>query len=199
MLRIKDRKFFSKGKRGLIYTGLLGKKKVAIKIKNPDSKALNRIKNEAKWLQVLNKKKIGPEFIAFEDGKLVYKFVEGVFILEWLGKKGPKDIKRVLKNVLVQCNEMDNLFVNKEEMHNPIKHIIIGKKVVLLDFERCTKTKKPHNVTQFCQFLMSSKLTKILRKNKINTESKGLIKLLKEYKQEYSEKKFKEILRFLKV
>ncbi len=199
MLKIKDKRFFSKGKRGIIYKGFIGNKKIAIKIKNPASKAINRIENETRWLKILNKKGIGPKFIAFEKGKLIYGFVEGDFILDWIEKNDSKNIRKVLREVLVQCRAMDKLKVNKEEMHNPTKHIVVGKKVVLLDFERCNETKKPHNVTQFCQFIMSKKLSLILNKKKIKINNKKLIKLLKEYKQDYTEKKFKEILKFLKV
>ena len=40
-------------------------------------------------------------------------------------------------------------------MHNPLKHIIIDAKnmPVLIDFERCYETEKPHNVTQFVDFI----------------------------------------------
>jgi len=47
-------------------------------------------------------------------------------------------------------------------MHHPWKHIIIGKKVVLIDFERMHVTKDPKNVSQFCQFVTSKKMTGFL-------------------------------------
>jgi len=63
----------------------------------------------------------------------------------------------VLKNVFEQCYKMDKLGLNKEEMHHPVKHIVVQKngKPVLLDFERCKSRKRQHNVTQFCQFVIS--------------------------------------------
>jgi len=36
-------------------------------------------------------------------------------------------IKKILFDVLKQCRIMDGLNVNKKEMHNPVKHIIIKK------------------------------------------------------------------------
>ena len=53
-MQIKSKKFFAKGKRGFIYTAKLGKKKIAIKEKNPESKAQSRIEFEAYWLKKLN-------------------------------------------------------------------------------------------------------------------------------------------------
>ena len=49
---IKGKKFFAKGKRGFIYTGYLGRKKIVVKEKNPSSFALGRIKNEAEFLKI---------------------------------------------------------------------------------------------------------------------------------------------------
>jgi len=199
MLKIKNKSFFSKGKRGIIYVGSVGNKKVAIKQKNPRSKAIGRIKNETSWLRLLNKKNIGPKFVAFEDNSLIYEFAEGDFVLDWIKKNNFKKIKKILRNILIQCRELDKLMVNKEEMHNPVKHIVIGKKVTLLDFERCKKTRKPQNVTQFCQFIMSYKLKRILTKKGFNIENKKLILILKKYKKSYNQKEFNEILNVLKV
>jgi len=197
MKSIKNKEFFSKGKRGFIYVGMIGAKKVAIKTKNPRSKAVGRIENEANWLKKLNKKGIGPKFVEFKNDNLVYEFAEGEFILDWLINKDKSSIKEVLKAIFMQCRELDKLKVNKEEMHNPIKHIVVGTTITLLDFERCKKTEKPQNVTQFCQFVMSKKLKTILSKKGIRVNNKKLIKLLKEYKKDYSEKKFNEALKMV--
>ena len=74
-------------------------------------------------------------------------------------------------------------------MHKPLKHIIIGKKVVLLDFERCYKSNKPKNVTQFCQFLLRRKLIKV--------KENDFIELLKGYKKNLDNKSFNKILRLI--
>ena len=56
-------KKLTKGHRGLIYTGILKKKKIAVKTKNPASQAVGRMQNEALWLKFLNRYKIGPKFV----------------------------------------------------------------------------------------------------------------------------------------
>ena len=40
----------------------------------------------------------------------------------------------------------------------PMNTFLIDKKPVLIDFERAYYTKKPKNLTQFCQFLMRLKI-----------------------------------------
>ncbi len=183
---IKGKKFFAKGKRGFIYTGYLGRKKIVVKEKNPSSFALGRIKNEAKFLKLLNKYKIGPKLIKSSDKSIVYEFVKGEFILDFIEKNNKDKIMKILKEVLNQCFILDRLKINKLEMHHPVKHIIIDKKPVLIDFERCYYTKSPKNVTQFCQFLFS--ISDLLKEKKIILNKEKIIYLLKEYKKDYSKR-----------
>ena len=80
---------------------------------------------------------------------------------------------------------MDVLKINKKELTNPYKHILINKnKVTMIDFERCHEVEKGKNVTQFCEYLMRNK---IIKRNRLTP-------LLKEYKRNQNEKNFKIIL-----
>ena len=178
--------YFNKGKRGKIF--LEGN--IAIKKGEP-----RHILNEVKWLKELNKYNIGPKLISSGKNYFKYKFVNGIFITKYIEESNKTKIKKVLINVLKQCRVLDKLNVNKLEMHNPYKHIIIGKKVVMIDFERCYETLKPKNVSQFCQFLISKNIKKVLDKKKIKIDKRTLIKLIKKYKKSYNEKDFKNILR----
>jgi putative serine/threonine protein kinase len=169
---------FAKGKRSLIYK----EKDTIIKLEHPDSKAIGRIENEAKWLKILNKHDIGPKFLKFEDKKVYMKYVEGEKILDYCSTHTKLQIRKVLLDLLEQCYTLDKLQVNKYEMHKPLKHVIVSKdKPVLIDFERCKKTKTPKNVTQLAQFY---------------ARYFGIIALLakaKAYKETYSAETFKEV------
>lgn len=184
--------FLAKGKRGVIYTTNLSGKKIVIKTKNPSSLAKGRIKNEYNFLKILNKYNIGPKLIKFQKNSLFYNYVKGDFILAFIEKNNKKKIILVLNDVLKQCFFLDKLKINKLEMHHPIKHIIIDKKPVLIDFERCYFSDKPKNLTQFCQFLFS--ISSLLEKKKIKVNKKKMIKILKDYKENYSEREFKKLL-----
>jgi release factor glutamine methyltransferase len=160
-----DVKKIAKGHRGIVYTAKYKGAKAAIKKKRPDSEAVGRMQNEARWLKFLNRKGIGPKFLFSEDDYLVYRFVEGKFIMDFLKKADKKSIRKVLINVLRQCNLLDIAGINKEEMHHPLKHIIVkGSKPVMIDFERVHAAQKPKNVTQFLQFLSSRNVYNILNK-----------------------------------
>ncbi|MFQ5620416.1 MAG: HemK2/MTQ2 family protein methyltransferase [Candidatus Nanoarchaeia archaeon] len=180
--------YFDKGKRGLIYSGKYRGKKIAMKIKNPSSAALGRIANEARWLKKLNKEGIGPKLLFSGPHYIAYKFVEGKFILDWLDTATKKAAYGVLKKCLKQCYRMDELGVSKEEMHRPVKHILVkGSNVVMLDFERTHYTKKTHNVTQFVTFI-----TNRIVQSRIKLPVKHLLKLAGNYRKD--PKVFKKIL-----
>ena len=172
-MEIKNLKYFAKGKRSKVYLGEFRGKKIVVKVGS-------RAKDQAKWLKLLNKYKIGPKFLLLEEDRLFCNFIDGVRIKDYLNKKNDK---RVIKEVLKQCRVLDKLKIDKRELTNPYKHIIVNKKVVMIDFERCHYVKKAKNVTQFCEFLRRGKYLEID------------VDVLKKYKKNQSEKNFKEIMK----
>jgi release factor glutamine methyltransferase len=219
--RIKNIKYFSKGKRGFIFVGKYNYKKVAIKIKNPESKAILRIDNEIKSLKILNIKNIGPKLLFYDNDFLVYEFVDGNGILEFFDSiikkisinkynkknhnlknkikndKNKKIVLKIIKKILNQMFIMDKLKINKEEMSHPQKHILIDKKnnPVLIDFERAHYTIKPGNVTQFCDFLISNNIKTILKNNNIIINKDKMINAAKKYKKQQNKENFNNILK----
>ncbi len=186
----------AKGHRGLIFTGMLRKKKVAVKVQRQDIDAHGTVDNEAKRLRQLNKYAIGPKLLFSGKDYFVYGFVLGIFIEAYAASASRKDILQVLKDVFLQMRTLDKLGLNKEEMHHPVKHVIVTPqgKPVLLDFERCRPGKKMHNVTQFCQFLRSGRFNGLLRRRGININGEKLTALARVYKREMDERRFREIL-----
>jgi predicted Ser/Thr protein kinase len=210
--------YFTKGKRGILYTGFYKHKKVVIKAKLPESMAEGRIENEGRWLKILNKYKIGPKLIKSTKDYFFYEYVPGEFFIDFVekldrNKESKKKILDIIKDVLEQCFVLDQLKVDKEEMHHPIKHIIITKKlkpimidagkskissiqktpdVVLLDFERCHNVENGKNVTQFSVFLI--RLKELLLEYGIKIEQDKMIELLKIYKREQTKNNFNKII-----
>ena len=90
-------------------------------------------------------------------GYLVYEFIDGKPFSKWMEKASKTRLKKAILGILDKCFKLDKLKVNKEEMHRPLTNVIVKKdaKPVLIDFERMHSIKKPHNVTQFCQFLIN--------------------------------------------
>jgi len=150
-------KLFAKGKRGLIYVFVKNNKKYALKIKNPDSFAMGRIENEAKFLKILNKYSIGPKLVESGDGYVCYNFINAEYLKDYL--KNKDNHKIIFDKIMKQCEILDSLGINKEEMHHPNKNILVFKnKPILIDFERCRFTTRPKNVNQFKEFIRRTKV-----------------------------------------
>ncbi|RLE47956.1 hypothetical protein DRJ25_01025 [Candidatus Woesearchaeota archaeon] len=179
---IRNIKFFDKGWRGLISTGKYKCNLVAIKTKRPYSEAKTAIRKEAKWLKFVNKHGLGPKFVMSGKGFLVYRFVDGKPFKDWIVKASKSSLKKAVLKILDKCFMLDKLKVNKEEMHRPLTNVLVTKDAnpVLIDFERMYKTRKPHNVTQFCQFLISNE--KLFRKKGFGFTKAKIISAASRYK-----------------
>lgn len=217
-MEIKNKEFLAKGKRGFTYTAEVHGEKVLIKEHNPDSE-IDTISNEAAMNKKLNGIDVGPKFIAFENNQLIREFVEGERIEDFFEQCTSDEAKYVLKNVLEQCQRMDELGVNKFEMTHPYKHILVRRQktvdgktapeteqhstqdsdsssplaVTMIDFERCKNTEKPKNVTQFCQYI--GRIQPLLEKTGLLVSEEEIRELGKAYKQQgYDMKVFEKLV-----
>ena len=200
----KSKSPFSHGKRGIVSKSSDGK--YLIKEKKPDSTSPGTIRNEYEYNLKLNRIKIGPRMIYYDDKNdfLIREFVNGKTINEYFGKikkelskKAIKlEIKKIILNIFEQCRRMDVAKINKFEMTNPYKDLIIDEKTkepIIIDFERCRHSENPKNTTQFCQFLIKGKMKQELGQINIFIDDKKIIKLAEDYKKEQSENNFKKI------
>ncbi|HIG96056.1 TPA: methyltransferase [Candidatus Woesearchaeota archaeon] len=195
---------FTQGKRGIIYTGWYHGKKVAIKQQKRETKT-HTLMNEVATLRKLRCYKIGQPVLFAEqaDGEqpftyFVYPFAEGQFVLEFLQdtRTTPKDVKNFVQQLFKTMRQLDKLHINKEEMHHPLKHILVQRKkrgleIVLLDFERARYEQKPHNVSQFCEFLCRARA--ILQKKGLQVSIQKLRSAAQRYKGEQTEANMKKI------
>jgi release factor glutamine methyltransferase len=192
----------AKGHRGLIYTGSLKKKKITIKIQRSDIDAENTVDNEVRQLAVLNKHGIGPKLLFSGKDFFAYEYVPGDFIFDYIDRQGVRrsDVVAVLKDVFAQMFTMDHLGLNKEEMHHPVKHIIVTPKgkPVLLDFERCKRRDKTHNVTQFSQFLISGRIIPHLQRHSIRINMLEMLNRSRKYSEKRTRENFESIVELLK-
>ncbi len=196
---ISNARLFARGKRGIIIKADYKKKSVAVKIKKLESQARGTIENEISFLKILNKYDIGPRLITYEKDFLMYKFVEGDFIFNFVKANSKKEILIVLKKIFSQLYKMDKRGINKFEMHHPLKHIIIDKnRPVLIDFERARNTIDPKNVTQFCDFIIGDDMVRLLKEKKIIIKKEAMINRAKQYKHKLGLEKYKKIIALLK-
>ncbi len=191
-------KYFTKGHRGFLFTGRYKNKKIAIKSKNPKSEAFGRIENEIKWLKRLNKHGIGPKLVFHEDYCFAYGYIDGTFITDYFESSSKSKIKKILKKIFSQLFILDKLKLDKEEMHHPLKHILVcNDSPFMIDFERANYSKEPKNITQFCQFLMSGKANILLHAKGIKIDKTIMMRLAKIYKTNPNNRSLKSIVDFV--
>jgi release factor glutamine methyltransferase len=196
-LNIKKISYVDRGRRGVVYHGFYDGVSVAIKMHKEASKATHALANEAKWLKALNKLGIGPKFIVFKDNAVIREFVDGERINNYLTQATEKQAREALNEIFRQCRVLDKNGIEKQEMKNPYKHILVGKEITMIDFERCRERESPSNITQLVQWVGSSLLTKILSEKNIKYDIKELRDLVKIYKYDMTEKNYKKIITFL--
>ena len=145
--------YLAKGARGVVFSGKYKKKKCAIKTKNVKSKAPAALQRETDMLKRVNAFGIGPQLYITKSAFVIMEYIEGMKLMDYI-QKYPSQKLHVIIQVLEQLHMLDLQNIEKKELVRPYKHILVRKRIpVLLDFERATISRRPHNVPQFLQFL----------------------------------------------
>jgi len=202
-LQIGTISILGKGYVGIVVLGKMGRKKVAVKIRRNDSPRKN-LEKEAVLLKIINKHKIGPKLIASSKNFLVMEYLDGEKVGDWVDglKKNGKSsqLKLIIKKVLEDCYSLDRIGLDHGELSNLSKHVIIGKKTTIIDFESSSMNRKVSNVTSATQaFCIGSRISKIIgRVYKIPKKQK-MITVLRRYKHEGTRESFENLLAVLKL
>ncbi|HET6517074.1 MAG TPA: RIO1 family regulatory kinase/ATPase [Nitrosopumilaceae archaeon] len=192
-----------KGYVGIVVLAKQNQNKVALKIRRTDSQR-DGMKNEAKLLETANKVKAGPKVIKSSKNFLVMEYLDGKKIFEWIkelkGKGASTKLKKTVKKVLEDCYKLDQLGLDHGELSSISKHVIVGKKTSLIDFESASTNRRASNVTAACQAIfIGSGISKMVKKiYKIPPKSK-MITALRAYKNEQTRKSFDFVLKVLRL
>jgi len=177
--KFKGAEFIGRGRHSVV----IKQNKKAIKIEKDIPSAEKSIEREAYFLKILNKYNIGSKLRDYSKVHryVRYDFIKGDFLIDFLKKE---DNERKKLSAIRTCFEkaftLDLLRINKEEFHRPLKHIIIGKQVKFIDFERCKYTKQPKNVSQLISFFFKTDAyNRQIRKYKKKISRKNFDMLMK--------------------
>ena len=202
-LQIGTISILGKGYVGIVVLGKLGRKKVAVKIRRNDSPRKN-LKKEARLLQITNRYGVGPKLIDFSKNFLVMEYLEGEKIGKWVSdlktKLRSSQIKTVIKKVLEDCYKLDMIGLDHGELSRMPKHVIVGKKITIIDFESSSMERRVSNVTSATQaFFIGSGISKTVKRVYKIPEKKKIINVLRRYKQDQSRESFESLLNILKI
>jgi methylated-DNA-[protein]-cysteine S-methyltransferase len=116
--------------------------------------APERIAQEARMLAAAKRLGLGPGLSSVENFFVKMPYVNGVRIDEYLERSSRKDRLLLLAKVIRQLRLLDYAGVQKEELTNPYKHIIVSNSgPVLIDWERAKHALDPKNMRQFKEYL----------------------------------------------
>lgn len=192
-----------KGYTGVVVLAKRRRKRVALKIRRTDSPRDSMAK-EIMLLKAANKAKVGPKFIEGSKNFVVMEYLDGKKIQDWIndlkGKESVVKLKSVIKKILQDCHRLDSLGLDHGELSNITKHVIVGKSITIIDFESSSLERRVSNVTSATQaMLIGSYIAKMVRKICSVPPKQNIIKVLRHYKEEQTQKSFEKILEVLKL
>ncbi len=141
-LGVSEIKQYAKGTTGLIFKGRMGEKEVIIKLQRPDSPRQN-FAREANIIRALEPFDVAPPLVdygTFEGLQfLIREFAPGEMVLH-------ADIEKChLFEIAEKTALLDRVGLDHGQIQGG-KHIIIGERVYLIDFEKAG-WRKPRNLT----------------------------------------------------
>lgn len=192
-----------KGYAGIVILARRKRKTVAIKIRRTDS-ARNSMRDEATMLTKANKAGVGPRLYAVSRNFLVMEFLDGKKIWDWFAELGgagsAKKAREVIRAVLEDAYRLDNCGLDHGELSSISKHVIVGRRTTMIDFESSSTKRRVSNVTSAAQGIyigsgISKKLGRICKMPK----KAEIIAALRRYKHEPDRANFDRLLAVLKV
>ena len=202
-VKIGNIRVLGKGCTSIVVKATLGGKNVALKIRRTDSNRPSVIR-EVELQKLANKAGVGPTVFASSRNVVAMQLADGTDILSWVRNLKGKESTAVLKNrildLLQQCFSLDSIGLDHGELSNLRKHVIIGDKATLLDFETASLTRRVANITATSQYLfIGGPAAPAIRRKLRLTDVSGIIAVMRNYKNDRSEKSFNRILSKLKL
>lgn len=180
-----------------------GQKRV-VKIEKDDISASGAASKEARFLEIANKYGVGPRLYHYDPDErvLITEYFEGPFIIDFiLEERDAEKIRNVVLRALKKAFVLDEAGISHKELASPKRHIIVTREGPrIIDFEKCSRSRKPRNLSQLVQFFFlnprSSIRDKVLWAFGLREEDlRELPNLIREYKvSENRSELFKRIL-----
>ena len=190
-----------KGYVGVVVLSSQGKKRVALKIRRMDS-SRPEMGSEAKLLRLANEVDVGPKLLDNSKNFIIMEHLEGKKIIDWIrdlkGRGSAAKLRSIIKKVLEDCYSLDKIRLDHGELSHIHKHVIVGTKVCIIDFESASVNRRTSNVTSATQSIfIGSGIANLVKKIIKLPNKKKLISSLRNYKNDQSRKNFEDVLKVL--
>ena len=116
------------------------------------------------------------------------------------GRGNIANLKTIIKKILEDCYKLDSIGLDHGELSRMPKHVIIGNKITIIDFERSSMKRRVSNVTSATQaFYIGSRISKTVNRIYKTPKKEKIISVLRNYKQDQSKENFENLLNVLKL
>jgi predicted Ser/Thr protein kinase len=124
-----------------------------LKLKKEKQKStrINMVSKEVIHLKKANLIGIGPKLIDFNEKEkwILMEFIKGKTLAEFIEEKpSKKDLNKVIKLLFEQAKKLDEINLDHGQLAGKAKNILIQKNLVpvIIDFEKASQKRKPHNL-----------------------------------------------------
>ncbi|ABK78470.1 Ser/Thr protein kinase [Cenarchaeum symbiosum A] len=191
-----------KGYVGVVVLARMDRQTIALKIRRTDSQRDN-MEGEAALLSVANKAGVGPRLVAYSRNFLAMEYLEGERIGDWVCSLGEDDADAAgacARKILEDCYRLDEAGLDHGELSFISKHVIVGCKTTIVDFESSSTDRRPANVTSAAQAIfMGGRIARMIGRVLGQPPREELIGALRGYKQERNRGGFESLLEVLRV
>jgi predicted Ser/Thr protein kinase len=153
-----------------------------LKLKKEKQKStrINMVSKEVIHLKKANLIGIGPKLIDFNEKEkwILMEFIKGKTLAEFIEEKpSKKDLNKVIKLLFEQAKKLDEINLDHGQLAGKAKNILIQKNLVpvIIDFEKASQKRKPHNLNVLKAMfffnkhgLIYEKIKEILNEKEIN-------------------------------
>ncbi len=173
---------------------------IALKIRRTDADRAT-MEREGEFLKLANSIDVGPMFIKSSKNFLLMDLANGINIFKFVETENDKaKILNVVSEVLEQCYRLDRTGLDHGELSYMAKHVIVGDKVTIIDFESASVNRRVSNVTAATQYLfiggvVAKKIRKLLKVHSIG----AVISSLREYKNDVGKENLERLKKILNL
>ena len=193
-----------KGVVGLVFTGLSGRDRVAVKIRRVDSRR-NSMAHEAEMMKVANDAGIGPKCLGSSQDILKMQYVYGQRLPSWLssleGRGRRARARTTFKELFQQCARLDAYGLDHGELSRAHKNVLVSEdgRPWILDFESASLMRRVNNFTSITQYLfLSGRFARKVLRVLGPIEPNELVGYLRLYKSGKTNDAFEAVLKMLR-
>ena len=177
-----------KGVVGIVVIGVMGHRRIAVKIRRVDARRANLI-HEAELLKTANSLSVGPGCLGGTADVLAMELVEGLSLPLWLerlkGMGRRARVRGVVRALLEQCLRMDAYGLDHGELSRAPKNVIVSNddNARILDFESASLIRRPSNFTSLAQYMfLGGSIAKRVSRILGPPDRNELLRCLRDYK-----------------